>query len=143
MDPADSYKLDSAVKEIDKGWLVGILVFAIRVFVIFIVAFSRAVAVVATDKIPENLFDQPFPLPSTILEQVMPGGFGSLMTPATPPKHITLVCHIATMYQVGNIYIIAAVAVVGGGLFGMPSVCAHNGGRACADGSMQVSISRP
>ena len=86
MVPADPYKLDSTMKEIDKGWLVGILVFAVRVFVIFIVAFSRAVAIVATDKIPENLFDRPFHLPSDVLEHLMPSGLDNHTTPAVPPN---------------------------------------------------------
>lgn len=45
----------------DDGWLVRLLVFGLRVFLVLFVAFARAVVIVAGDKIPDTLFDQAIP----------------------------------------------------------------------------------
>lgn len=42
----------------ENGWLVRLLVFGLRVFLVLFVAFARAVVIVAGDKIPDTLFDQ-------------------------------------------------------------------------------------
>lgn len=45
----------------DNGWLVHLLVFGLRVFLVFFVAFAQAVVIVAGEKIPDTLFDQAIP----------------------------------------------------------------------------------
>lgn len=45
----------------EDGWLVRGLVFSLRVFFVFFVAFARAVVIVARDKIPDTLLEQAIP----------------------------------------------------------------------------------
>lgn len=45
----------------EDGWLVRSLVFGLRIFLVFVIAFARAVVIVAGDKTPDLLFDQVAP----------------------------------------------------------------------------------
>lgn len=45
----------------EDGWLVRSLVFGLRIFLVFVIAFARAVVIVAGDKTPDLLFDQVTP----------------------------------------------------------------------------------
>lgn len=45
----------------EDGWLVCVMVFALRLFFVLVVAFAHAVVIVADNKIPDTLFDQVIP----------------------------------------------------------------------------------
>lgn len=46
----------------DNGWLVRGITFGIRVFLVFVVAFARAVVIIAGDNYNDNLLNQLFPI---------------------------------------------------------------------------------
>lgn len=62
------------------GWLVCVMVFSLRLFFVLLVAFARAVVIVADDKIPDTLFDQVIPtaVSSSPPSQTRPSSLGSL-----------------------------------------------------------------
>lgn len=65
----------------DNGWLVHLLVFGLRVFLVFFVAFAQAVVIVAGEKIPDTLFDQAIPVSGIPSAPQVDSSLGSLETP--------------------------------------------------------------
>lgn len=64
----------------EDGWLVGVMVFSLRLFLVLVVAFARAVVIVADNKIPDTLFDQVVPsvVPSNPSARSTSSSLGSL-----------------------------------------------------------------